>query len=188
VEVNKPTELILSRLKPYWHKHDAIAWDVSTRSTGYAIWRKGLFYGGSFQPDGKMSTYERIAFMADEARKLMKELFKDGQVDVFLESGIARSITNAMLLGEARGAIIGACSTARSFNEISNSTWKSILGARARDSDTQKREAYETLCKWLGFEIDQTYCEHYKKFTFDESDAYGVLITAITTKNYEEEE
>lgn len=188
MEVNRVTPLIMNNIKPFWAEHSAAAYDVATWATGYAFWYERRLYSGAIQAEKNMSTYERIAFMATEVRKLMKEIFPTGNAHIFLESGIARSITNAMLLGEARGAVIAACSNCLSFAEISNSTWKCTLGIRARDSETQKAEAHTTLSAWWGFDIDRTYSEHYKCFSYDESDAIAVLTHAITKLNYEESE
>jgi len=201
VGVNKPTELILSRLRPYWLKHDCIAWDAASWSTGYAAWRKGLFYEGVIQvPDKKASGLERVAFMYREARKVMRQIFANQNACVFLEMGFdnsaknfreeekIKSISTGLLLGAVRGAIIGACDECVSFQEISNSAWKSTLGLRTRTGAEQKREAWATLCAWHGYEIDQTWCETKKEFTFDRSDAMGILTHAITTIDYKEEE
>lgn len=187
MEVNKPSELILSRLRPYWHKHDCIAWDAASWSTGYAAWRKGLIYYGALQVEDKKATpLERVAFMNRSAKALMRELFPHQDVSVFLEMGVANSISGGLLLGAVRGALIGACENSNSFQEISNSSWKSTLAVRARDSVNQKREALETLQAWHGFEIDATWCEVKREFTFDKSDALGILTHALTTINYEE--
>ncbi len=189
MEVNKPTELILSRLRSYWLKHDCIAWDAASWSTGFAAWRKGLFYEGAIQvPDKKASGLERVAFMYREARKVMRELFPHQGISVFLEMGVANSISNGLLLGAVRGALIGACETCDTFQEISNSAWKATIGVRSRDSASQKRDAWTILCSWHGYEIDQTWCETKKEFTFDRSDAMGILTHAITTIDYKEEE
>lgn len=185
---NKSTELINNRLKEYWKTNNAIAFDAASWSSGWAAWRNGLLYSGAIQAPKGMSSAERVAYMANEVRDMMKELFRSNNGHIFLESGIARSKMNAMLLGEVRGAIIGACSNCKSFQEISNSTWKSTLGIRARDSESQKREARNTLSAWWGFEIDMTYSEHYKGYTFDESDAIAVLTHAIIKIDYKEDE
>ena len=177
---------------PYWKTNRAIFFDVSTKSTGWAAWdyETGFICYGALQADRKASTLERVCDISAMANRLLNELkITTAGIAIFIEEGVFKSKKTAMLLGEARGAIMAAVrDRAKTIQEIGNGEWKKFLRVQtgeAKDKE-EKIQAHRNIEAILQTSVSVT---HYgKEATYDESDAIGGLIYALCNKQYEEEE
>jgi len=182
-------------MRPYWITNRAIFFDVSTKSTGWAAWdyENQFIRYGALQADRKASTLERICQMSSMAHRLLNELkITTSGIAVFIEEGIGGGplrISTALVLGEARGAIMTAIrDRATLIQEIGNDAWKKYLRVLTTEkySKDEKIQAHRNIEVILQTSVSVT---HYgKEATYDESDAIGGLIYALCNKQYEEEE
>jgi Holliday junction resolvasome RuvABC endonuclease subunit len=190
----KPPAKLKNLIMPYWTTNRAIFFDVSTKSTGWAAWdyETGFVRYGALQADRKASTLERICQMSSMTHRLLNELkITTSGIAVFIEEGIGGGplrISTALVLGEARGAIMTAIrDRATVIEEIGNDAWKKYLRVLT-DEKSQKGEkiqAHRNIEAILQTSVSVT---HYgKEATYDESDAIGGLIYALCNKQYEEE-
>lgn len=181
-----------SLMKPYWKTNRAIFFDVSTKSTGWAAWdyEIGFIHYGALQADRKASPLERVCDISAQANRLLNELkIGTAGVAIFIEEGVFKGKRVAMLLGEARGAIMAAVrDRAILIEEVGNGAWKKylrVLTTDAYDKD-EKIQAHRNIEAILQTSVSVT---HYgKEATYDESDAIGGLIFVLCNKQYEEEE
>lgn len=183
---------LLTLMRPFWTTNRAIFFDVSTKSTGWAAWdfeNKFIRYG-ALQADSKASALERVCNISAQANRLLSELgVGSGGACIFIEQGVFKSKKTAMLLGEARGAIMAAVrDRAITIQEIGNGEWKKYLRVQtgeSKDKD-EKIQSHRNIERILGESVSIT---HYgKEATYDESDAIGGLICALCTRQYYEEE
>lgn len=181
-------------MKPYWTTNRAIFFDVSTKSTGWAAWdfENEFIRYGALQANRKASTLERICEMSSMAHRLLNELkTTTAGIAVFIEEGIGGGplrISTALVLGEARGAIMTAIrDRATLIQEVGNDAWKKYLRVLTAEK-TQKGEkiqAHRNIEAVLQTSVSVT---HYgKDATYDESDAIGGLIYVLCNKDYKEE-
>lgn len=178
-------------MKPYWTTNRAIFFDVSTKSTGWAAWdfENEFIRYGVLQADRRASTLERVCDISAQANRLLNELkIGTAGVAIFIEEGVFKSKKIAMLLGEARGAIMAAVrDRATLVEEVGNGAWKKylrVLTTEAYDKD-EKIQAHRNIEAILQTSVSIT---HYgKEATYDESDAIGGLIYVLCNKQYEEE-
>lgn len=174
-------------IKDFWQKNNAVAFDVSTWSTGWAAWIDGKLKYGCIQAEKGMLHYERVQYLARVVRDLdfigdpFKPLF------VFIEEGLfLHSAKNSMQLGEARGAVIAAIPDASAIIEVNVSTWKSYCCPKVKGRDAQKEAARQFVCKYWGHEFPQTYSpKNPKELTYDITDAVGILTYVLNEKEYE---
>ena len=178
-------------IMPYWKTNRAIFFDVSTKSTGWAAWdyETGFIRYGVLQADRKASTLERVCDISAQANRLLNELkTTTAGIAIFIEEGVFKSKKTAMLLGEARGAIMAAVrDRATLIEEIGNQQWKKFLRVQVgEDKDKEEKiQAHRNIEAILQTSVSVT---HYgKEATYDESDAIGGLIYALCNKQYEEE-
>ena len=186
-----PTKL-KTLMRPYWTTNRAIFFDVSTKSTGWAAWdfENEFIRYGVLQADRKASTLERVCDISAQANRLLNELkIGTAGVAVFIEEGVFKSKKIAMLLGEARGAIMAAVrDRATVITEVSNGAWKKYLRVLTTEkySKDEKVQAHRNIEAILQTSVSIT---HYgKEATYDESDAIGGLIYVLCNKQYEEEQ
>lgn len=185
-------ERLKSLMKPYWTTNRAIFFDVSTKSTGWAAWDyyNGFIRYGALQADKGASTLERVCDISAQANRLLNELkITTSGIAIFIEEGVFKSKKIAMLLGEARGAIMAAVrDRATLIEEVGNGAWKKylrVLTTEAYDKE-EKIQAHRNIEAILQTSVSIT---HYgKEATYDESDAIGGLIYALCNKQYEEEQ
>ena len=185
-----PTKL-KTLMRPYWTTNRAIFFDVSTKSTGWAAWacETQFIRYGVLQADRKASTLERVCDISAQANRLLNELkTTTAGIAIFIEEGVFKSKKTAMLLGEARGAIMAAVrDRATLIEEIGNQQWKKYLRVQSnedKDKD-EKIQAHRNIEAILQTSVSIT---HYgKEATYDESDAIGGLIYVLCNKQYEEE-
>lgn len=186
-----PTKL-KTLMRPYWTTNRAIFFDVSTKSTGWAAWdfENEFIRYGVLQADRRASTLERVCDISAQANRLLNELkIGTAGVAIFIEEGVFKSKKIAMLLGEARGAIMAAVrDRATVITEVSNGAWKKYLRVLTTEkySKDEKIQAHRNIEAILQTSVSVT---HYgKEATYDESDAIGGLIYVLCNKQYEEEE
>lgn len=186
-----PTKL-KTLMRPYWTTNRAIFFDVSTKSTGWAAWdfENEFIRYGVLQADRKASTLERVCDISAQANRLLNELkIGTAGVAIFIEEGVFKSKKIAMLLGEARGAIMAAVrDRATLIEEIGNQQWKKYLRVQSnegKDKD-EKIQAHRNIEAILQTSVSVTY--YGKDATYDESDAIGGLIYVLCNKQYEEEQ
>lgn len=179
-------------MKPYWTTNRAIFFDVSTKSTGWAAWdyETQFIRYGALQADKRASALERVCDISAQANRLLNELkITTSGIAIFIEEGVFKSKKIAMLLGEARGAIMAAVrDRATLIEEIGNQQWKKYLRVQSNeDKDKEEKiQAHRNIETILQTSVSVT---HYgKEATYDESDAIGGLIYALCNKQYEEEE
>jgi len=179
-------------MRPYWTTNRAIFFDVSTKSTGWAAWdyENQFIRYGALQADKGASALERVCDISAQANRLLNELkIGTSGVAIFIEEGVFKSKKTAMLLGEARGAIMAAVrDRATLIEEVGNGAWKKylrVLTTEAYNKD-EKIQAHRNLETIFETKIEVTY--YGKEATYDESDAIGGLIYALCNKQYEEEE
>jgi len=180
-------------MKTFWNNNNAVAFDVSTWSTGWAAWIDGKLKYGCIQAAKGMLHYERVQYLARVVRDLdfigdpFKPLF------VFIEEGLfLHSAKNSMQLGEARGAVIAAIPDASAIIEVSVSAWKGFCGAKfktVKGVSNRKKEkiAVEKFVKkdWY-HDFPQTYSPiKPKEATYDITDAVGILTYVINEKEFE---
>jgi len=178
-------------ITPYWRTNRAIFFDVSTKSTGWAAWdfENEFIRYGVLQADSRASTLERICKLSAMANHLLNELkITTAGIAIFIEEGVFKSKKTAMLLGEARGAIMAAVrDRATLIEEIGNQQWKKYLRVLTdeKSDKEEKIQAHRNIEAILQTSVSVT---HYgKEATYDESDAIGGLIYALCNKQYEEE-
>jgi len=189
--IQMPTKL-KTLMKPYWKTNRAIFFDVSTKSTGWAAWDyyNGFIRYGVLQADSRESVLERICKLSAMANQLLNELkITTAGIAIFIEEGVFKSKKTAMLLGEARGAIMAAVrDRATCIKEVGNGAWKKFLRVQVGEAydKEEKVHAHRNLEKILETSVSVT---HYgKETTYDESDALGGLLYALCAIDLEEEE
>ena len=179
-------------ITPYWRTNRAIFFDVSTKSTGWAAWdfENEFIRYGVLQADSNASVLERICKLSAMANRLLNDLSVSlSGIAVFIEEGVFKSKKTAMLLGEARGAIMAAVrDRATCIKEVGNAVWKQFLRVQVDEkyNKEEKVHAHRNLEKILGTSVSVT---HYgKEATYDESDALGGLLYALCAIDLKEEE
>lgn len=178
-------------ITPYWKTNRAIFFDVSTKSTGWAAWdyETQLIRYGVLQADRRASTLERVCDISAQANRLLNELkIGTAGVAIFIEEGVFKSKKIAMLLGEARGAIMAAVrDRATLIEEVGNGAWKKylrVLTTEKYDKD-EKIQAHRNLEMIFETKINITY--YGNEATYDESDSLGGLVCVVCTRDYKEE-
>lgn len=178
-------------ITPYWRTNRAIFFDVSTKSTGWAAWdfENEFIRYGVLQADSNASVLERICKLSAMANRLLNDLSVSlSGIAIFIEEGVFKSKKTAMLLGEARGAIMAAVrDRATLIEEIGNQQWKKYLRVLTdeKSDKEEKIQAHRNIEAILQTSVSVT---HYgKDATYDESDAIGGLIYVLCNKDYKEE-
>lgn len=179
-------------ITPYWRTNRAIFFDVSTKSTGWAAWdfENEFIRYGVLQADRRASALERVCDISAQANHLLNELkIGTAGIAIFIEEGVFKSKKIAMLLGEARGAIMAAVrDRATCIKEVGNGAWKKFLRVQVGEAydKEEKVHAHRNLEKILGTSVSVT---HYgKEATYDESDALSGLLYALCAIDLKEEE
>jgi len=163
----------IQNIKPFWRGRSAIGFDVSTRSTGWAIWNDYRLISGVIQPPKQNElVWERIRYIHHEVENL---LFNDQSTDwsIFIEETIPKGFHQVAVLSEARAAVITAIPSILTLENISPSTWKSYFKCVTGDSDRDKQAAHKMMCQLWGKDIPVTKVG--KDATYDESDAIAIL-------------
>lgn len=190
-------------MKKFWENNIALAFDVSTRSTGWACYipqtliaseplakLQPLMYG-VIQPPEQYCYLERIRFLHKVVMGLEPLLFMANKCYIFIEDGVYKhSIKTTMMLGEARGAVISACQEAPAIIEVGVSQWKKSCGCQLKSvkgekkGELEKQMVRENMCKIWRHDFPQTFIKN--KPTYDITDAIGILTHAINTFEFEE--
>ncbi len=174
----------IQNVKPFWHRHSALAFDVSTRSTGWAMWTDCRIISGVIQPPKKLELlWERIRYIHREVKDL---LYDNADVDygVFMEETIPKGFHMVAVLSEARASVITAIPSILTFENVSPSTWKSYFKCVTGNSDRDKETAHKMMCQLWHKDFPVTMLG--KEKSYDETDAVAVLTYGIYNKSYEE--
>ena len=187
-------------IKKFWKDKIAIAFDVSTRSTGWAYCSlkkpegnslakiKKIDYG-VIQPPDKYSVTERIKYIYSRVLQLEPILFNGDDCYIFIEEGFFKhSGKTSLMLGEARGAVMCGVGTVPAIVEVPVATWKKHLGCQLgsvkgeKKGDLEKQMVHKKVCeKW---DIDFPVSMLKSKATYDVTDAIGILTYALETLEF----
>lgn len=190
-------------MKKFWRNNIALAFDVSTRSTGWACYipqtliaseplakLQPLMYG-VIQPPEQYCYLERIRFLHKVVMGLEPLLFMANKCYIFIEDGVYKhSIKTTMMLGEARGAVISACQEAPAIIEVGVSQWKKSCGCQLKSikgekkGELEKQMVRQEMIKYWGTDFPQTFIKN--KPTYDITDAMGILTYALDNIEFEE--
>lgn len=189
------------KVNPFWTNKIAIAFDVSTRSTGYAyrspfptqnkITGFGAVGYAAIQPPERYSVTERIRCLYENILNIAPIMFANKDCYVFIEEGFFKhSGKTSLMLGEARGAVICGVGAVSAIVEVPVATWKKHLGCQLEKTkgehkgDLEKEMAHKILCDKWGFDIPITKLKGKK--TYDVSDAFGILTYALENLEFYE--
>lgn len=174
----------IKNVKPYWKRNNLIAFDVSTRSTGWAIWQNGKMISGVIQPPKENTLlWERTRYIHHRVENLLFSDYCDW--NVALEETIPKGYGMVAMLSEARSAVVTAIPSIITLADISPSTWKSYFGIKKMGSIQEKEAAHKWMCQIWKKDIPITMLG--KEKTYDESDAIAVLTYTLYNKDYTEE-
>ena len=171
--------------KPYWNNRDVIAFDVSTWSTGWAMWFRNNLTSGYFQPPPSMELlWERTRYLNREVRDLLY-YHHGSDFHVFLEQTIPKGFQMVAMLSEARSAVVTAIPSIVTLANVSPSTWKSHFKCVRGKSAEEKAAAHKAMCELWNRDFPIT--TRGKERTYDETDAVAVLTYGLQALDYEEE-
>ena len=172
---------------PYWYGRSIFAGDISTWSSGWAIWHRNEMTSGAIQPPPTMELlWERTRFLHREVKDLLR---RTQNVDwhVFLEETIPKGFKMVAMLSEARAAVVTAIPSIITLKDVSPSTWKGAYGCLWKNSksDEEKEAAYIVACnKWQRqFPVTMKG----RNRSYDETDAVAILTYALEHVEYTEE-
>lgn len=203
-------------IKDYWKNKTLLALDVSTWSTGWALWNRNQMTNGAIQPPREMTVlWERIVFQARHVSHLLFTHAVNTPIYLVLEAGIAKrrrikvqkQITNyftgrvdyinhedkpmetktLMALAEVRGGLIATINDLAAVIEVAPTTWKSYFGCIWKGSSgDEEKAAAHRMMERLWGITVPITINQRNKKTFDASDALAVLTYTLLAPNMEE--
>lgn len=166
-----------------------LSFDMSTRSTGYAIFGDGMLVESGLIRSKKKVPVERI----NEIYSFCKELFNKHNYDyVFIEdvplsSSVNRRVAENLLL--LQGCILSLCFEYNiKFVQIEPLSWRKIVGITCKNKrEEQKKSAIYLVNERFGFNFDWVDSKYDEKSGFSDI-SEAILIGLAGIKKYIEGE